>query len=227
VSQSRTQPILARLIAGQWGPTRLALALGVAAIPFVALGLQLHSPASGNENLPGMGEAIAMAAIAVLGAALVGGSLGGRLLGRMTIAPLVTVAAAWFVGVSLLTIGAMVLGIQYAAMPFCMDGCQPLLVSTLPLSGGTYWVLGMVFGVVTVLPAAVAMTLLLVARSSVTKGQVAFRASLAVIAYGAFWGMGMLGGAPAAIVAYVPLAFGVVIWTVLLQRRESNAPLPG
>jgi hypothetical protein len=35
--------------------------------------------------------------------------------------------------------------------------------------------------------------------------------------------MGMLGGAPGAIVAYVPLAIGVVIWTVLLQRRESSA----
>jgi preprotein translocase subunit SecG len=35
------------------------------------------------------------------------------------------------------------------------------------------------------------------------------RASVAVIAYGAF-------------VAYVPLAVGVVIWTVLLKRRKSN-----
>jgi hypothetical protein len=222
VSQSRTQANVARLIAGQWGPTRLALALGLVAIPIVALGLTLHSAASGGENLPGVVEAIAMAAIAVLGAALVGGWLGGRLLGRMTMAPLVAIAAAWFVGVSLLTIGPMVLGIRYSAMPFCMDGCQPLLVGTQPLSGGTYWVLGMVFGVVTVLPAAVALTLLIVARSSYTNGQVAMRASLAVIAYGAFWGMGMLGGAPGAIVAYVPLAIGVVIWTVLLQRRDSS-----
>ena len=30
----------------------------------------------------------------------------------------------------------------------------------------------------------------------------------------------MLFGAPAAIVAYVPLVIGVVIWTVLLQRRN-------
>jgi hypothetical protein len=222
MSQGMTQGPVARLIAGRWGPTRLALALGVVATPIVALGLTMHSPASGNENLPGFLEAMAMAAFAVLGAALVGGWLGGRLLGRMTMAPLVAVAAAWFVGVSLLTIGPMLLGIHYTAMPFCMDGCQPLLVSTQPLSGGTYWVLGMVFGVLTVLPIAVALTLLIVSRSHYTDGQVAMRASLAVIAYGAFWGMGMLGGAPGAIVAYVPLAIGVVIWTVLLQRRDPN-----
>ena len=227
MSHAKTSSFLARLGAGQWGPTRLALALGIVAIPIVAVALTLPSAASeGHEDLPDLAQAVEIAAIAVLCAALVGGWLGGQLLGRKVMSPLVAVAAAWFVGVALLPIASSLLGIPYSAKPFCLDGCQPMLVSTQPWSGATYWGLGMVSGILSVVPGLVALIALRFSTLFNRRGKVVLGASAAVLAYGAFWAMGMVGGWPGAVVAYAPLAVGVVVWTALLQRRDSVAPAP-
>jgi hypothetical protein len=122
------------------GPTILALALALVALPVVAASLQAYDisrDTSGDAGLlpldaPGRWTA---AAGSVLLAALVGGTAGGFLRGRIHNCEILVVGLSWIVGIAAAPLGPYLFHQQVGFERFCLDSCGVSIQATDPSVG--------------------------------------------------------------------------------------------
>jgi hypothetical protein len=222
-----------RFIAGRFGPTAVALVLGLIAWPIVSLSL------AGPSEWASESSSLELAFLASLGAvvagALVGGTVGGRRWRRRPIsAGILAIVTAWPAAIIAFPIIPTALGLAFRFGHRCADGCSPILVvrggQTIALLGiftadsvpsavkvmaiqyvGSLVVGGVAFGVPAILVGALAFfTSRSPLRTSRRRRLTAVLAFLAVASLNTF----SIG---AVTFPFVALVLGVLIWGGVLS----------
>jgi hypothetical protein len=224
----RSPSTLDRVVAGSWGPLRLALLLALVSIPVATWALLSPAPSqSGIAGVaPGLADAVLIATIAVLGAALAGGVTGSFLAGRRIAAPFAALAVAWATGIGLLGLAPALLGISYTVGTFCLDACNPLVSSDKPLSGITTWFGGTLLGFITVIPALIGLLAIRLARRAAGRGSVLAPVAAALVGHTALNWLTLLGSGIPGMVVYAVLCLGVACWALLLARERDQGGVP-
>jgi hypothetical protein len=129
-----------RRVAGDWEPVLLAVVLGAAAVIPVAWILGEGTSRFRIEEVGwhplGTRQVLLLALGSVLSASLVGGAAGAiAWRRRRTLAPVVAITAAWFVGIVALPVAAALFDVPLRAGVVCLDACEALLADTNPLGG--------------------------------------------------------------------------------------------
>jgi hypothetical protein len=173
-------------------------------------------------------EALVLALAAVIPAALVGGTAGGlawrwrRLAGAA-----VALLTAWPVAIVVLPLAAAVLGIHLRSGISCFTGCDALLRDDEPL-GGPYAFLNYAMLFVLFIPSAIVPGVIAVVVSKfladwAVRPTIVLVVSLLVLA--AVYGFPAAASGPGAVIPYVVLVVGVVIWTIWMDRHDPR-PTP-
>lgn len=203
------------------GPIVVAVGLAVLSIPVVTIALLLAPEAAPRLNVTrlALGEAVALAAIATISAAVVGGAIGGFVIrSRRSLGVLAAIALAWPVGVAVVPIAASALGIRFQAVEFCIDGCNPMIRSDVPLSGAQAYFQSAVVSAATVVPLLGVLLLRPVARALDRRGAFTM-ASIVIVAAYATLNWVIVSGGVVAFLPFVALAIGVVLWSRLIEAR--------
>ena len=166
-------------------------------------------------------QALLLAASAVVPAALLGGYLGGLVhRQRPMIGALVALALSWPIGITMLPLAATILNLPMQDPVFCFDTCTPQLVSGEPLSGleaYLYWTFG---GLYALMPAGIAIVLLVVATVIARKGHPTLATPFAVAAYASLHIFTLLPWQAHA--AFACLGLGVILWAAWLNARGRH-----
>ena len=164
----------------------------------------------------GTGQALALALGAVIPAGVLGGIAGGLVWTRRpAIAPVTTLAIAWFVGIVALPVVATTLDIPWRAGITCLDACVATLRDGDPLGGVAVYAESLVAAAFAFYLLAVPFVLFLVARRTRRPAMwvVAWLSLHAVINVFSI----MLAGP-----IYVVLLIGVLLWTAWLWARDAR-----
>jgi len=226
--KSRARTLRSRALHSPVAPVALAVLFGLLSIPIVAVRFAvtpdwaLYPDNASLDWLPlGSGDALVLAACAVLAASAVGGACGGFFVRRHPVgATLVAIATAWPVAIAVLPFAAARLGIDLRLARACFFNCSANLTSENPGSGLVAYAQSLVVGAMLLVPLAVAAVLFLAAAIR-RRRSVMSACWLVVAAYGALHVVAILLGGG---IAFICLAVGVVTWTWLLHIPTRLAP---
>jgi hypothetical protein len=204
------------------GPVALALVLSLVSTPFVAVSLLLPPPEAGSVVWRSMGlpAALLLAVLAVLPAGLLGGALGGRFVGgRPGLAVFLSLAVAWPVGISMLSVAAAALGTPLQTGIVCIDSCSAMLTDADPLSGVWAYLQSVLLGGITLITPILGLVLLVAARFAGRGGHALGGIVLVIAGYGLLhWASISKGG----LIPFGCLAVGVVAWWYFARGRPAR-----
>jgi hypothetical protein len=201
-------------------PVALALVLSLISTPLVAVSL-LDPPLAGVDWEPmGLQAALLLAVLVVVPAGLAGGALGGRFLaGRPVLAVFLSLAVAWPVGISMLSIAAAALDVPLL-IGSRVQWPYSAITEAEPLSGGVQYVGSVVGGFIFILPPILGLLSLGAARILARRGHVGRGIALVIAGYIALnWLSITFGG----LIPFICLSVGVVVWWYLARGQQPAA----
>jgi hypothetical protein len=165
-------------------------------------------------------QAVVLAVVVIVPAAIAGGFVGGWIRrGFPLLGAFLALTVAWMTGIVLLPLTADLLDIPLRTAISCVMDCQANLRSDEPLGGAAAYARSIVNSVIFLPLTAVPIAFLVLAKRWDT-GQSLIPVFFAVLTHAGLHAAALSSGG--ALIPYLCLAVGVMIWAVWLRSRDPR-----